>query len=73
MSKHIMIVTGEASGDLHGARLLQSIAEIHPDYTFAGMGGTALGNAGMEILYDADRVSVVGIHIWQRNDRIFLL
>ncbi len=56
-----MIVTGEASGDLHGARLLQSIAEIHPDYTFAGMGGTALGNAGMEILYDADRVSVVGI------------
>lgn len=56
-----MIITGEASGDLHGANLVRAIAEKRPNYTFFGMGGDELQAAGVEMLYDAARLSVVGI------------
>ena len=38
----IMIVTGEASGDMHGANLVRSFLEIAPDTNFFGMGGAEL-------------------------------
>jgi len=41
-SKSIMIVAGEASGDLHGAGLVSSMLEKNPDLDFYGMGGEEL-------------------------------
>ncbi len=60
MKRKIMIVTGEASGDLHGANLVRSLQSKDPDLQFCGMGGPELVACGVEILYDAARVSVVG-------------
>lgn len=60
-SPTVMIVTGEASGDMHGANLLRAIQARRPDVHFCGMGGPGLSAAGMEILFDACRVSVVGL------------
>jgi lipid-A-disaccharide synthase len=34
-----MIVTGEASGDLHGAKLMSAITAQRPDTRFFGVGG----------------------------------
>jgi len=56
-----MIVTGEASGDLHGSNLVRSLRSKEADLQFCGMGGPELANLGIEILYDAAKVSVVGI------------
>lgn len=56
-----MIVAGEASGDLHGANLVRAIQSSRPDLHFCGMGGPDLSSAGVEILYDASKVSVVGV------------
>jgi len=56
-----MIVTGEASGDMHGARLVRSILDRNPDLSFYGMGGDELTRAGVEILYDAAKLAVVGL------------
>lgn len=56
-----MIVTGEASGDLHGANLVRSLLGKDSTLQFCGMGGTELAALGVEILYDAAKVSVVGI------------
>lgn len=56
-----MIVAGEASGDLHGAHLVHSMREISPSISFFGMGGTELKDAGVEVLFDAARISVVGL------------
>lgn len=56
-----MIVTGEASGDLHGANLARSLKEFDPDLRLFGMGGPELKKTGMELLYDAARLSVVGL------------
>jgi lipid-A-disaccharide synthase len=60
-NSQIMIVTGEASGDLHGANLVHSMLLIAPDTTFFGMGGAELKKAGVEVLFDAARISVVGL------------
>ena len=35
-----MIIAGEASGDLHASRLVNSILEQVPQVSFSGMGGT---------------------------------
>ncbi len=56
-----MIVAGEASGDLHGARLVQALRRLRPELTFCGMGGPELAGAGMELLCDAARIAVVGV------------
>jgi len=60
MTREIMIVTGEASGDLHGANLVRSLKKLQPDLTFCGMGGRELERAGTEILFEASKISVVG-------------
>jgi lipid-A-disaccharide synthase len=61
MTSRIMIVTGEASGDLHGANLLRAMRLRISDLHAYGMGGSELAGLGMEILFDAAKVSVVGI------------
>jgi lipid-A-disaccharide synthase len=61
MSDKIMIVTGEASGDLHGANLVKALRSKNPRLRFYGMGGSELAAGGVEILYDAAKVSVVGV------------
>ena len=57
----VLIVTGEASGDMHGAKLAQSISSLRPEIQLFGMGGKAMLEAGVEIICDAEKVSVVGI------------
>ncbi len=59
--KQVMIVTGEASGDMHGARLVRSMLKRNPALSFCGMGGDELAAAGVEILYDAAKLAVVGL------------
>ncbi|MCK5196576.1 MAG: lipid-A-disaccharide synthase, partial [Desulfobulbaceae bacterium] len=56
-----MIVSGEASGDLHGARLIEAIKQLLPDVYVCGMGGAELRRQGVDILYDAAKMAVVGI------------
>lgn len=59
--KKVMIIAGEASGDLHGARLVAAMQAENPDLSFCGMGGKELGAVGVELLFDAKRIAVVGI------------
>lgn len=61
MKKEVMIVTGEASGDLHGANLVRAMRKGAGNLLFCGMGGDELAACGMEILCDAAKVAVVGI------------
>lgn len=59
--KKVMLVAGEASGDLHGSNLIKAVHEIDPQLSFYGLGGKLLHEAGSEILVDAADVAVVGI------------
>lgn len=60
-SAEIMIVTGEASGDLHGSRLVKALLQRRSGLTFSGMGGPELAASGVKILFDAEKISVMGI------------
>ena len=61
ISPRIMIVAGEASGDMHGARLIAALKEQAPGAQICGIGGPELTRQGVEILYDASQLAVVGI------------
>ena len=58
--KHIMIIAGEASGDLHGAGLVRALKK-RADLKFIGIGGNALRKEGVHIVIDSSELAVVGI------------
>jgi lipid-A-disaccharide synthase len=57
---NLLISAGEASGDLHGARLLAALRRERPDLKAFGMGGERLAEAGLERIVASDALSVVG-------------
>lgn len=61
MTREIMIVAGEASGDLHGSRLVQAMTGRRSDLHFVGVGGTEMAAAGVELLFPSSRIAVVGL------------
>jgi lipid-A-disaccharide synthase len=57
----LLVVAGEASGDLHGARLLAELRALRPGLEAFGLGGEELRAAGLEVVADAREIAVVGI------------
>ena len=60
-SRRVMIVSGEASGDLHGSHLIKAAGEHHPYLKFYGVGGDKMRAAGCRILFPSDELSVMGL------------
>jgi lipid-A-disaccharide synthase len=56
-----LIITGEASGDLHGANLIKAAREIDPGLSFFGVGGRRMAEAGCEILFPGEDLAVMGL------------
>ena len=61
MNKRIMIVAGEASGDLHGSNLVKEALRKNPGLSFIGMGGPKMREAGVKTLADSSEMGVVGL------------
>ncbi len=61
MPKTIMIIAGEASGDLHGSSLASSLKAIDPDLRLIGMGGEKMIKAGVESYRNIEDLSVIGL------------
>jgi lipid-A-disaccharide synthase len=59
--KRILMVAGEASGDLHGARLADEIFRRDRGIEIFGIGGPAMRKAGVKLIDDVGRLGVVGI------------
>lgn len=57
----IFISAGEASGDLHGAHIVNELKKNNKIISFSAMGGKQLQDAGCQIIADYNQVSVVGI------------
>ena len=60
-AKHVMIVAGEASGDLHGAVLARELLALDSSMKLSGVGGAGMAATGVTILYDISRLAVMGI------------
>lgn len=56
----IMMVAGEASGDMHGAHLAREIQRREPRARLFGMGGKLMQQAGVRLLFNPTSISVIG-------------
>ena len=59
--KKILMVAGEASGDLHGSHLVKEMLSLDPTLQFYGVGGKKMKNEGVELIADSKEMAVVGI------------
>ena len=59
-SKHIMILTGEPSGDLHAGRLVKEIKNLDHTICFSGIGGQNLECQRVDLFYNIENLSVMG-------------
>jgi lipid-A-disaccharide synthase len=59
-TKKVMIVAGEASGDLHGANLVKAMKQLAPNLQLLGMGGKQMAQVGVTLLTDISDISVCG-------------
>jgi lipid-A-disaccharide synthase len=58
---HYFIIAGEASGDLHGSKLVSALKVLQPHACFSGMGGSRMREAGVETLFGIERMGTVGV------------
>ena len=57
----IALVAGETSGDQLGAGLVAELRARHPGAEFAGVGGDAMREAGVDTWHDASELAVMGL------------
>jgi len=59
--KGLMIIAGEVSGDMHGARLVKALRRRDPGLRFFGIGGDRMQEAGVELTYHVRDMAVMGL------------
>jgi lipid-A-disaccharide synthase len=60
LNKELLIIAGEASGDLHGASLIRELKSIDPSVKFIGIGGNKMRSQGMELLFHINQMAFLG-------------
>ncbi|MFQ5630027.1 MAG: lipid-A-disaccharide synthase [bacterium] len=59
-SKSILMIAGEASGDLHGASVVRELLKSDPDLQIFGIGGERMNAAGQEQFYTTKEMAIIG-------------
>ena len=68
----VMIIAGETSGDMHGAKVVRAMRLKKRHLFFYGIGGPSLQAAGVRILAESSTLSVVGItEIFSKAKHLF--
>jgi lipid-A-disaccharide synthase len=58
--QNILIVAGEASGELYASHLVRAIKEIDPKVRFFGLGGERMRSEGVELYCNIVEIAVMG-------------
>jgi lipid-A-disaccharide synthase len=72
-SKQVMLVVGEASGDIHGAHLVRALSGKDPTLRFFGVAGEQLMQTHFEVLFNVSQLAGMGLvelagsvgNVWQ--------
>jgi lipid-A-disaccharide synthase len=59
--KRVLLVVGEASGDLHGSHLVRALRERDSALEISAVGGEALKREGAKIIFDVARIAGMGL------------
>lgn len=60
MTKRVMLIAGEPSGDLHGSGVVRELLSLRPGLDVFGVGGDNMKREGMDIVYHISRLSFMG-------------
>ncbi len=60
MVQRVMIIAGEASGDLHGSSVVRELKQANPAIEIFGVGGDAMKREGMQLVYHVNEVGFMG-------------
>jgi lipid-A-disaccharide synthase len=60
VTRKLLVIAGEASGDLHGASLISELLNIDREIEIFGIGGDKMINAGLTPLYHINQMSFLG-------------
>ncbi|MDT8446012.1 MAG: lipid-A-disaccharide synthase [bacterium] len=63
----LMVIAGEASGDLHGGHVIAELKKLMPQVELFGTGGQQLEQAGTKLFYRAEDMAVIGFKEVLRN------
>lgn len=58
--RNVLIIAGEASGDLYGAHLARELKRLDPDLHVWGCGGPRMADEGVELIYTTREFAVLG-------------
>lgn len=61
MMKKLFVLAGEVSGDMHAGGAVAELLKVKPDTAVFGIGGRCLAALGARLLYDTDRMSIMGM------------
>jgi len=59
--KRVLVVAGEASGDILGANMIKAAAELDPSLRFYGVAGPRMEAAGCSVLRPSSELAVMGL------------
>lgn len=59
--KKLFVITGEYSGDIHAAAVINALRKQYPDVEVEGIGGESLKAAGVKLFSDQKKMGAVGI------------
>jgi lipid-A-disaccharide synthase len=57
----LVIISGEVSGDIHGARLLAALKELQPNIVLSGIGGDLMIAQGLQARHHIKEMAFLGI------------
>ncbi len=60
-TKNLLLIAGEVSGDNHGAALVHALRQQHSSIRIFGIGGDALQDEGMELMYHLRDMAFLGV------------
>ena len=60
MSKSILLIAGEISGDMYGADLAKALKQRQPDLDFFGLGGDAMQDCDVKLLEHTNSLAIMG-------------
>ena len=63
----LLVITGEASGDLHGGNVILELKKVMPDLEVIGTGGKLMESTGAKLFYRVEQMAVIGF--WEALKR----
>jgi lipid-A-disaccharide synthase len=58
--QRVMIIAGEASGDLHGSGVVRELKRLSPTVEVYGVGGDKMKHEGMDLIYHINELGFMG-------------